>query len=127
MLKVESKRLSLDARLDKQFLREVSRYLHDLRLINNIFNEYAIYVTNLETNGENLLDANKLLAILIYKNVYPRDFEQLHRGVGNLASIFNRQQELIRQGEARYRKDIEVRMVCVLQSYRTQSQSMRIR
>lgn len=74
MVLVQGRRLALDDRLDRQFLREVSRYLNDLRLIQNIFNEYAIYVANLETDGENLLDANKLLAILIYKNVYPRDF-----------------------------------------------------
>ncbi|MCU4120047.1 ATP-binding protein [Variovorax sp. N23] len=107
MVLEQGRRLALDERLDRQFLREVSRYLNDLRLIHNIFNEYAIYVANLETDGENLLDANKLLAILIYKNVYPRDFEQLHRGAGNLAAILNRQRELIRQGEARYRSEIE--------------------
>lgn len=71
----QGERLSLDKRLDRQFLREVSRYLNDLRLIQNIFNEYAVYVANLETDGENILDANKLLAILIYKNVLPSDFE----------------------------------------------------
>ena len=107
MVLEQGRRLSIDERLDRQFLREVSRYLNDLRLINNIFNEYAIYVANLETDGDNLLDANKLLAILIYKNVYPRDFERLHRGEGNLAEILNRQHEFIRQGEARYRKEIE--------------------
>jgi len=102
----QGRRLELDGRLDPQFLREVSRYLNDLRLIQNIFNEYAIYVANLETDGENLLDANKLLAILIYKNVYPRDFEQLHRGAGTLAEILNRQDELIGHGEATYRTEI---------------------
>ncbi|MET3391663.1 hypothetical protein ABIC33_002302 [Variovorax sp. 1140] len=107
MVLEQGRRLAIDERLDRQFLREVSRYLNDLRLIQNIFNEYAIYVANLETDGENLFDANKLLAILIYKNVYPRDFEQLHRGAGNLAEILNHQHELIRQGEARYRNEIE--------------------
>ncbi|WP_088143623.1 YobI family P-loop NTPase [Achromobacter xylosoxidans] len=107
MVLQQGRRLALDERLDRQFLREVSRYLNDLRLIQNIFNEYAIYVANLETDGENLLDANKLLAILIYKNVYPRDFEQLHRGSGNLAEILNRKDKLIRHGEARYRTEIE--------------------
>ena len=107
MVLQQGRRLALDERFDRQFLREVSRYLNDLRLIQNIFNEYAIYVANLETDGDNLLDPNKLLAILIYKNVYPRDFEQLHRGVGNLAEILNRQDELIRQGEAGYRDEIE--------------------
>jgi hypothetical protein len=107
MVLEQGKRLKLDERLNRQFLREVSRYLNDLRLIQNIFNEYAIYVANLETDEENLLNANKLLAILIYKNVYPRDFEQLHRGVGNLAGIFSRQDELIAHGEARCRAEIE--------------------
>lgn len=106
MVLEQGRRLELDGRLDRQFLREVSRYLNDLRLIQNIFNEYAIYVANLETDGENLLDTNKLLAILIYKNVYPRDFEQLHRGAGNLAEIFNRQDEIVGMGEAKYRTEI---------------------
>lgn len=99
MVLKQGKRLEIDERLDRQFLREVSRYLNDLRLIQNIFNEYAIYVANLKTDDEDLLDANKLLAVLIYKNVYPRDFEQLHRGAGNLAEILNRQDEIIRYGE----------------------------
>lgn len=106
MVLAQGRRLEIDGRLDQQFLREVSRYLNDLRLIQNIFNEYAIYVANLETDGEDFLDANKLLAILIYKNVYPRDFEKLHRGSGALAEILNRKDELIRLGEGTYRSEI---------------------
>lgn len=103
----QGERLDLDSRLNRQFLREVSRYLNDLRLIQNIFNEYAIYMANLETDGESFLDANKLLAILIYKNVYPRDFEQLHRGTGVLARILSQKNELIKNGEKSYRDEIE--------------------
>lgn len=106
MVLEQGRRLELDGRLNRQFLREVSRYLNDLRLIQNIFNEYAIYVANLETDGESILDANKLLAILIYKNVYPSDFEELHRGGGDLARIFNHREELIKTGVARYKAEI---------------------
>lgn len=107
MVLEQGRRLELDGRLNRQFLREVSRYLNDLRLIQNIFNEYAIYVANLEKDEEGLLDANKLLAILIYKNVYPRDFEQLHHGAGNLAGILSLQGKLISHGETVYRTEIE--------------------
>ena len=106
MVLKQGARLALDEGLDRQFLREVSRYLNDLRLIQNIFNEYSVYVANLETDGENLLDTNKLLAVLIYKNVYPRDFEQLHRGEGILSAILNLQDELISFGEKKYRAEI---------------------
>lgn len=100
------KRLSLENRLKSQFLREVSRYLNDLRLIQNIFNEYAIYVSNLEPEGETNLDANKLLAVLIYKNVFPSDFENLHRGKGNLASILHAHDRFVTASEAKYRAEI---------------------
>lgn len=106
MVLAQGKRLELDGRLNQQFLREVSRHLSDLRLIHNIFNEYAIYVANLETDGENILDATKLLAVLIYKNVYPRDFERLHRGEGHLAGILGRKDELIAAAERGYRSEI---------------------
>ncbi len=102
----QGQRLSLDERLDRQYLREVSRYLNDLRLIHNIFNEYAVYVANLETDGENILDANKLLAILIYKNVLPSDFEDLHRGKGKLADILSRHDAYLVSAEARYKARI---------------------
>ncbi|MDN3519971.1 ATP-binding protein [Halomonas ramblicola] len=106
MVLEQGRRLELNGRLDRQFLREVSRYLNDLRLIQNIFNEYAIYVANLETDEENLRDSNKLLAILIYKNVYPRDFELLHRGEGAFAEILNCLDDLIVSGEATYKSEI---------------------
>ena len=102
----QGQRLSLDERLDRQFLREVSRYLSDLRLIHNIFNEYTIYVANLETDGENILDANKLLAILIYKNVLPSDFEDLHREKGKLAEILSRHDAYLANAETQFKAQI---------------------
>ena len=44
--------------------------------------------------------------MLIYKNVYPKDFEQLHRGEGKLAEILSLQGKLVKDSEVRYRKDI---------------------
>ena len=102
----QGKRLSIDSKLDKQFVSEVSRYLNDLRLIQNIFNEYAIYVANLEPEGEANLDATKLLAVLIYKNVFPSDFENLHRGRGNLAQILHGHELYVATSEARLAAEI---------------------
>lgn len=100
------KRIQIDNRLNSQFLKEVSRYLNDLRLIQNIFNEYVVYVRNLETDGESVLDVNKLLAVLIYKNIMPGDFEDLHAGKGMLASILSRHDDLIMKAEARYKAQV---------------------
>ncbi|BBO57274.1 YobI family P-loop NTPase [Cobetia sp. AM6] len=108
MVLQQGNRLGVSEQLDPEFLREVSRYLNDLRLIQNIFNEYEIYSANLQTDGEKILDDNKLLAVLIYKNVYPRDFEELHRGKGALASILAFQDQLVQQVKAECRDEISI-------------------
>jgi len=102
----QGERLSLNDRIDRQFLREVSRYLNDLRLIQNIFNEYLIYIENLEPDGSNKLNSNKLLAVLIYKNLLPSDFEELHRGKGKLAEILNRHGEFLFKAETDLKSQI---------------------
>ncbi len=99
-------RIDLEARLNKQFVREVSRYLSDLRLIRNIFNEYVVYSTNLAADEDGLLDPNKLLAVLIYKNVIPHDFAALHRQEGVLSKVLAGYQQYISKIERDIRQEI---------------------
>ncbi len=99
-------RIGLEKRLDHRFVREVSRYLDDMRLIGNIFNEYVIYSNNLDADGEGVLDTNKLLAVLIYKNVMPKDFAALHRQEGVLAKVLSRYDEFIARAESRIKAEL---------------------
>jgi hypothetical protein len=100
-----SQRIGLDS-LDKQFVREVSRYLSDLRLIQNILNEYVVYDAKLTADEDGRLDSNKLLAIIIYKNVMPKDFAALHRQEGVLASVLRRHDEFVSDAEQKLRGEI---------------------
>lgn len=99
-------RIDLENRLDRRFVREVSRYLNDLRLIGNIFNEYVIYSSNLNADGEGVLDPKKLLAVLIYKNVMPKDFAALHRQEGALSKVLSRYNEFVARAEVRIRSEL---------------------
>lgn len=89
---------------NKQFLRDVSWDVYDLRLIHNIFNEFNVYYSKLNSES---LNATKLLAMLIYKNVYPNDFELLHNGKGALYSIARKRNELIASTKASISEKIE--------------------
>jgi len=104
----QGKRLSLESRLDSRFLLDVSRYLNDMRLIQNIFNEYAVYDEGLAAEGEDNLDPNKLLAILIYKNVIPDDFEDLHREKGNFAEILKQRDAFVSKAETNAKNQVSV-------------------
>ena len=68
------------------FLRGVSLYIDDLRILNNIYNEFIIY--NKKINNIDLY-LNKLLAIIIYKNLFPQDFADLQLNRGFVYSLFD--------------------------------------
>lgn len=90
-------------KIDQQFLREVSLYIDDLRLMHNIFNEFTIYNAKLNSDS---LDITRLLAMMIYKNVYPGDFEKLHHGIGALYEISRLRSELITATKQKLNKNI---------------------
>ncbi|MGG6313114.1 hypothetical protein [Paenibacillus macerans] len=71
---------------DKNFLQELSLYIDDMRLLKNIYNEYVIYHGRIQSTE---LDCNKLLAIISYKNIFPKDFSELQLGRGFIHSLFS--------------------------------------
>ncbi len=60
-------------------LDDISLFVDDMRLLYNIMNEYYLYHIQLTVK-----DQNKLLAMIVYKNIYPNDFVELSNGSGEL-------------------------------------------
>lgn len=75
----------LDDRIDDKFLHQVSLFFDDLRLVTNIFNEFNLYNTKINSSN---LDSNKLLALIIYKNYNPKDLSNLHSNTGEIYDLF---------------------------------------
>ncbi len=85
--KLRKRLLSGDESKDpsEQFLEDVSIFIDDMRLLNNICNEYQIYRNILSPK----LKPDRLLAIIIYKNLKPEDFRKLNEGNSLINEIVN--------------------------------------
>ncbi len=70
---------------DENFLQGISLYVDDMRILKNIYNEFIIYNKRIGTTEQN---ANKLLAMIVYKNLFPRDFSDLQLGKGFVHNLF---------------------------------------
>ena len=82
--------------IHEAIIDQLSLFIDDLRLLYNIINEYKIYRDRLSSSQKNdehsnilHLIADRLLAIIIYKNLYPQDFSNLAIGKGLLYSIIS--------------------------------------
>lgn len=79
-------------RLDEGFLQGLSLYIDDMRLLKNIYNEFVIYFNRLNTTE---LNCNKMLAIITYKNIFPRDFADLQLNRGFVYTLFSKKENFI--------------------------------
>lgn len=86
------KKGGLFEKFDESFLQGLSLYIDDMRLLKNIYNEFVIYFNRLNTTE---LDCNKMLAIIAYKNLFPRDFAELQLNQGFVYTLFNSKQKFI--------------------------------
>lgn len=79
-------------KFNESFLQGLSLYIDDMRLLKNIYNEFVIYFNRLNITE---LDCNKMLAIIAYKNLFPRDFADLQLNQGFVYTLFNNKEQFI--------------------------------
>lgn len=76
-------------------LDDLSLFIDDMRLLYNIMNEYHIYFKKLN-NDLNNLNQDKLLSMVVYKNMHPKDFTELSNSSGVLFDTISKKHEYIK-------------------------------
>ncbi|HEM6305769.1 TPA: DNA-binding protein [Streptococcus suis] len=87
--------------VSKSLLKQVAIYIDDMRLAYNICNEFVLYKNNLFSQKENdnnklNLSSDKIFAIIVYKNIFPKDFSLLQKDSGFVYQLFSRIDDLKR-------------------------------
>jgi hypothetical protein len=88
--------------LDKSFLADVAPFVGDFRTLKAIVSEFSVNRFLLDKK----LELNNLLAIIIYKNLNPQDFEKIYDGKGTIKEIFDKKTTLIEDEQGRIQKEI---------------------
>lgn len=93
-------------KFDESFLQGLSLYIDDMRLLKNIYNEFVIYYNRINTTE---LDCNKMLAIITYKNLFPRDFADLQLNQGFVYTLFDSKDSFIAEEAKKLNEQISVK------------------
>lgn len=83
-----------DGEISDGQLADIAFFITDMRILRNIVNEYIQYRRQLFKKGHNL-DAAKLLAMITYKNYYPKDFALLKCREGKVYDCINQKPQFV--------------------------------
>lgn len=74
--------------ISEKFMRDVSPYIADMRILRNICNEFLIYNGTLKKSRNTALADHKIFAMILFKNLYPQDFAHIQGEQGIIKEVF---------------------------------------
>ena len=100
-----SELLKHDITLD--YILDVSPYISDMRVLQNIHNEFLLYKRTLRTGQGLELSDKMMLSLIIFKNLYPKDFADLQMEGGIIKQAFTDKQNYISKKQTELQSDID--------------------
>ena len=67
---------------------DIAPFISDMRIIQNIYNEFVVYKKTLQTEQHLNLSDEQMMAIIIFKNLYPSDFADIQGEKGIIKKAF---------------------------------------
>ena len=98
------KRGNIYKEFDSSFLQRLSLYIDDMRTLKNICNELIVYINRLNNTD---LNWNKMLAMIVYKNIFPRDFCDFQLNRGYVYEVFQRKDMLVERNIKKLKNEIQ--------------------
>ena len=84
--------------LNPNFLYKISLYIDDMRLLKNICNELKIYYKKLSgAKNDTKISSNKIFSIIVYKNLFPKDFSDLQLNQGFVYNLFSQKDKFLEE------------------------------
>ncbi len=102
----ESKRKGINHEISQGFILDVAPYVEDMRILQNIYNEFIVYKKTIRTEQELKLSDETMMALIIFKNLYPRDFADLQMERGIVKQSFVEKQKYISSQCLRWQNEI---------------------
>lgn len=79
--------------VSQKFVTLVSPYIGDMRILISIVNEFWIYKKTIKESQDVSLNDENMLALMIYKNLCPKDFALLESEAGDVKDAFRYKSE----------------------------------
>lgn len=102
----EAKEHGIKHDISQNFVLDVAPYIADMRILRNIYNEFVVYKRILrDSQGMDLKD-EQMLALIIYKNLYPDDFAAIQNEKGLIKQAFEDKYKFVSEEKSRLQIEI---------------------
>ena len=99
----ESEKNGIQHNISSDFIFDVSPYISDMRVLQNIYNEFVIYKNLLSVHQALALRDEQMMAMIIFKNLYPKDFADIQNETGVIKKLLKIKLDILKLKETHYK------------------------
>lgn len=103
----ESKSKGIVHDISDHYVKDVSPYISDMRVLYNIFNEFLVYKATIKEKQNLTLHDEAIMSLIIYKNLFPKDFSELQSERGLIKRAFSDKEKFIGIQQDQYAEEIQ--------------------
>lgn len=86
---LEANENGIEHDISQGFVLDIAPFISDMRILQNIYNEFIVYKKTLRMSQKLALSDEQMLAMLVFKNLYPSDFADIQDEKGVLKEAIN--------------------------------------
>ncbi|WP_455617034.1 YobI family P-loop NTPase [Eisenbergiella sp.] len=102
-----SEKKGIKHQISENFVLDVSPFISDMRILQNIYNEFSVYKNILRMGQDLHLEDESMMALIIFKNLYPCDFADIQIENGIIKQAFIGKQDLLKKKQEEIMGEID--------------------
>ena len=75
--------------ISRGYVLDISPFISDMRILQNIYNEFVLYKATLKTGQKLTLHDEQIMSLIVFKNLYPGEFAALQAEGGIVKQAFH--------------------------------------
>lgn len=90
-----SKEKGIKYDISQSFILDISPYVSDMRILQNIYNEFIVYKETLGVEQSLELHDEPMFALMVFKNLYPKEFSKIQNEIGIIKTAFDDKENFV--------------------------------
>ena len=99
--------------ISRGYVLDVSPFISDMRILQNIYNEFILYKATLKTGQKLTLHDEQIMSLIVLKNLYPGEFAELQAEQGAVKEAFRNKSKFVEKKRETIQAQIDAKILAL--------------
>lgn len=99
--------------ISRGYVLDISPFISDMRILQNIYNEFVLYKATLKTGQKLTLHDEQIMSLIVLKNLFPGEFAELQAEKGAVKEAFRNKSHFVERKRENIQAQIDAKILAL--------------